>query len=160
MELHSDEDGFVYFNELLYRTMRREYGESHVKNKILVDHELRTMQKIEAIKQKMQKKSWKHERTQAAQVNPFMLQMYMNISFKAWLNQFRVNSEKREAEKEYLQAHTNMDNFDLLSEDSHSDKKSQKELEEWYYLTDQDIECSSDEESYYEEDSNDDDEGD
>lgn len=63
MELHSDEDGFVYFNELLYRTMRREYGETHVKNKILVDHELRTMQKIEAIKQKMQKKSWKHERT-------------------------------------------------------------------------------------------------
>ena len=66
--------------------MRRVYGEQHVKNKILVDHEIRAMQKIEAIKQKKQKLSWKHERTQAAQVNPFMLQMYMNISFKAWLN--------------------------------------------------------------------------
>ena len=53
--------------------MRRVYGEQHVKNKILVDHEIRAMQKIEAIKQKKQKQSWKHERTQAAQVNPFML---------------------------------------------------------------------------------------
>ena len=66
MELQSDEDGFVYFHELLYRTMRRYYGELHIKNKILVDHELRTMQKIEAIKLKMKKKSLKNERTQAA----------------------------------------------------------------------------------------------
>ena len=63
MEMQSDEDGFVYFHELLFRAMRRVYGEQHVKNKILVDHELRTMQKIEAIKQKKQKLSWKHERT-------------------------------------------------------------------------------------------------
>lgn len=95
MELQSDEDGFVYFHELLFRAMRRVYGEQHVKNKILVEHELRAMQKIEAIKQKMKKKAWKQERTQAAQVNPFMLQMYMNISFKAWLNQYRLNYDKR-----------------------------------------------------------------
>ena len=63
MELQSDEDGFVYFHELLYRAMRRVYGEQHVKNKILVDHELRTMQRIESIKMKMKKKSHTLERT-------------------------------------------------------------------------------------------------
>lgn len=66
MEVHSDEEGFVYFNELLYKAMRRIYGEKHVKNKILVEHELRTIQKIEEIKLKMKRKSWKDERTQAA----------------------------------------------------------------------------------------------
>lgn len=50
MELVSDEEGFVYFNELLFRAMRMVYGESRVKNKILVEHELKTMKKIEEIK--------------------------------------------------------------------------------------------------------------
>ncbi len=50
----------------------------------------------------MKKKSWKQERTQAAQVNPFMLQMYMNISFKAWLERYKENANRRDAEKEYM----------------------------------------------------------
>jgi replicative DNA helicase len=97
MELVSDEEGFIYFNELLYRAMRRVYGESRVKNKILVEHEIRTMKKIEEIKLKMKKKSWQQEKTNAAQVNPFMLQMYMNISFKAWLKSYRDNLHKRKS---------------------------------------------------------------
>ena len=40
MELVSDNEGFVYFNELLFRVMRRVYGDPHVMNKILVDHEI------------------------------------------------------------------------------------------------------------------------
>lgn len=51
MDLVSDEEGFVYFNELLFKAMRRAYGETHVKNKILVEHELRTIKKIDVIKQ-------------------------------------------------------------------------------------------------------------
>lgn len=43
MELQSDEEGFVYFHELLYRAMRRVYGEQHVRNKILVDCEVKTL---------------------------------------------------------------------------------------------------------------------
>lgn len=43
----------------------------------------------------MKKKQWKQERADAVQVNPFMLQMYMNISFKAWLKKFRENFDKR-----------------------------------------------------------------
>lgn len=50
MDLVSDDEGFVYFNELLFKAMRRIYGETHVKNKILVEHELRSLKKIEAIK--------------------------------------------------------------------------------------------------------------
>lgn len=51
MELVSDNEGFVYFNELLFRVMRRVYGDLHVKNKILVENEIYTMKKIEVIKQ-------------------------------------------------------------------------------------------------------------
>ena len=40
MELVSDNEGFFYFNELLFRVMRRVYGDPHVMNKILVDHEI------------------------------------------------------------------------------------------------------------------------
>ena len=84
--------------------------------------------------------------------------MYMNISFKAWLKQYRLNFDKREAQKEYLSIHKNMDNFDLMSEESdvdHQDaekSRMEKNLDEWEYLTEDDIECSDDEESYYEDD--------
>ena len=146
--------------------MRRYYGELHIKNKILVDHELRTMQKIEAIKLKMKKKSLKNERNQAAQVNPFMLQMYMNISFKAWRNQFSLNKEKREQEKDYLLQH-GQDNFDLLSEDTfmmNETRKSEQIQQEWEYKTEYEIDASSiedDESSEMDNDSQDeDDDGD
>ncbi len=66
MELVSDNEGFVYFNELLFKIMRRVYGEQHVKNKILVDMEIETINKIQEIKQKMIKKSRVQERLKAA----------------------------------------------------------------------------------------------
>jgi hypothetical protein len=50
MDLQSDEEGFVYFNELLFKAMKREYGVLHIKNKILAEHELKAMRKIENIK--------------------------------------------------------------------------------------------------------------
>jgi hypothetical protein len=46
MELISDNEGFVYFNELLYRVMRRVYGDDRVLNKIQVEQEIQTMKKI------------------------------------------------------------------------------------------------------------------
>ena len=36
MEIDKDEYGFVYFNELVYKTMRRVYGHRRVKNLIIV----------------------------------------------------------------------------------------------------------------------------
>ncbi len=50
MELVSDNEGFVYFNELLYRVMRRVYGDPHLKNKLLIKTEIETMHKIHEIK--------------------------------------------------------------------------------------------------------------
>ena len=73
MELVSDNEGFVYFNELLFKVMRRVYGDSHVKNKVLIESELVTMNKLQVIKEKMIKRSRVQERIQAAQVNPFTL---------------------------------------------------------------------------------------
>ena len=35
MDLQSDKDGFIYFNELLFKTMRRKYGDERVLNKQL-----------------------------------------------------------------------------------------------------------------------------
>ena len=47
----------------------------------------------------------------------------MNISFKAWMNMYKINLEKRNAERNYMKEHTNMDNFDLLSEDSYDNQQ-------------------------------------
>lgn len=99
MDLEADEDGFIYFHELLFRAMRRVYGEQHVRNKILVENEIRTLQRIEQLKNKVKKENWKKERTAAAQVNPFMLHMYMKISFKAWNKLFNLNLDKRKREQ-------------------------------------------------------------
>jgi len=44
MGIKSD-DGYVYFNELLYRCMRRQYGQFKL-NKQMQIHELKTQYKI------------------------------------------------------------------------------------------------------------------
>jgi hypothetical protein len=43
MDLESDEEGFIYFNELLFKAMKRINGEKHILNKVLAEHELRTV---------------------------------------------------------------------------------------------------------------------
>jgi hypothetical protein len=45
----SDPDGFVYFNELLYKTMKRRYMPGRTKKKILFECELDTLDKLEKI---------------------------------------------------------------------------------------------------------------
>lgn len=63
MGVVTDEEGFVYFNELLFKAMRFIYGENHVRNRLIVEHELYTRKWIEDIKQKLKKKQWKEQRT-------------------------------------------------------------------------------------------------
>mmetsp|Transcript_4092 Transcript_4092/g.3025 ORF Transcript_4092/g.3025 Transcript_4092/m.3025 type:complete len:92 (+) Transcript_4092:771-1046(+) len=36
MDLDSDAEGYVYFNELLFKTLKRIYGEEHEKNMIVI----------------------------------------------------------------------------------------------------------------------------
>ncbi len=49
MSLENDGEGFIYFNDLLYKSMRLVYGEEHVRNKLLGYAETRTMLKIKNI---------------------------------------------------------------------------------------------------------------
>lgn len=37
MDLDSDADGYVYFNELLFKTLKRVYGEEHEKNRLVIE---------------------------------------------------------------------------------------------------------------------------
>lgn len=46
MNIVSDEYGFVYFNELLFKSMKRIYAEERSKNRILIDHELKALESL------------------------------------------------------------------------------------------------------------------
>jgi hypothetical protein len=59
MNLESDEDGFIYFNELLFKSMKRVYGEERTKKKVLADLEFKTLEKLQQMKMKMIMKSRK-----------------------------------------------------------------------------------------------------
>ena len=59
MDLVSDNNGFVYFNELLFRSMKRldfnfiifrVYGEENVKNITLAQQELSVLKKLEKLR--------------------------------------------------------------------------------------------------------------
>ena len=97
------DDGYIYFNELLYRCMRRQYGNFKL-NKRMQIHELKTQYKIYQITVKQQNQSMKQELYEqffskmignGKSVNPFLQQMYYHISFNTWLNYTRRN-QKRE----------------------------------------------------------------
>lgn len=72
MNLECDEEGFIYFNELLFKAMRRIYGEERTKKKVLADFEFKTMEKLMAIKEKQVMKSRKQERVKAVSVKTFL----------------------------------------------------------------------------------------
>ncbi len=85
MNIESDEDGFIYFNELLFKSMKRVHGQERTKKKILADFELRAFERLQKIKHQQMAKARKNERVKAITVNPFLSVMYKNMSFKAWL---------------------------------------------------------------------------
>jgi hypothetical protein len=92
------EDGWIYFSELLYRCMRRKYGNFKL-NKRMQIAELKTLFKISLLtlkaKSEEQFKNSKNEdiiteMTKRGQsVNPFLTLMYYRISFNTWLNAMR-----------------------------------------------------------------------
>ena len=47
--IFSDNDGFIYFNELLYKTMKRRYANGRTKKKVMYELELDTLEKLEKI---------------------------------------------------------------------------------------------------------------
>ena len=46
MDLDSDGQGHVFFNEILYKTMKQRYGDYHIKNKLLAQAEYKAYKKI------------------------------------------------------------------------------------------------------------------
>jgi hypothetical protein len=46
MDLVSDDEGFVYFNDLLYVSMKRLYGNERIINKTVARAEIKTVTKL------------------------------------------------------------------------------------------------------------------
>jgi len=95
MNFESDENGFVYFNEVLFKGMKRKYAEERTKNRVLVEHELRALERLEVIKQKQIRKQRHDEKVRSVIVNPFMTIMYKNMTFRAWIKHYRKEEERR-----------------------------------------------------------------
>jgi hypothetical protein len=85
MSLDSDEHGFVYFNEVLFKSMKRKYAEERTKNRALIEHEVRALEKLQIMKQKMIKKQRHDDKVRAVTVNPFLTIMYKSMTFKSWV---------------------------------------------------------------------------
>jgi replicative DNA helicase len=72
----------------MYKAMKRVYGQERIKNKVLIEIELKTLEKLEKIKKSVQKTSRRDDRIKAVMVNPFLTIMYKRISFRAWLKTY------------------------------------------------------------------------
>jgi hypothetical protein len=94
------ENGFIYFNELLYRSMRRVYGNFKL-NKKLQLKELRTQFRLFVMteQQRLPRPNISNEEifsnliNHGKSVNPFLTIMYYRISFNSWLNATRRDRE-------------------------------------------------------------------
>jgi hypothetical protein len=97
MGIRSD-DGWIFFNELLYRCMRRVYSNFKL-NKRMQITELRTLFKISLISMKAKdaegqansESVFEQIINKSQSVNPFLTMMYYRISFNTWLNAARKN---------------------------------------------------------------------
>ena len=98
------EDGWIYFNELLYRILRNRYGNFKLNKKMQI-RELVTQYKLFNLTVKQVKKSKinmqerffkKMEPGNIDTVNPFLTQMYFKISFLTWLNYIKKLASRLE----------------------------------------------------------------
>ena len=101
--------GFVYFNELLYRCMRRKFGTMRINKKMQII-ELKNQIRIFEMGREMDnssknKKITKEEIVQSIAgkgngFNPFLAVMNFKITVKTWIKHARQNLKKREREKQ------------------------------------------------------------
>ena len=100
------ENGYIYFNELLYRCMRRKYGNMRINKKMQI-FELRTQYKIYVITREQQNKSIALNSSELYNglvkkdigVNPFLIYLYLKISYKTWLKHARDELKKERIER-------------------------------------------------------------
>ncbi len=81
---YRDDEQCIYFNELLYKTMKRRYANGRTKKKVLYELELDTLDKLDKIMKEQIFASRKKERLKAVAVNPFLAMMYKSMSFNVW----------------------------------------------------------------------------
>lgn len=104
MAINSDV-GYIYFNELLYRCMRKKYGNMKI-NKRMQVFELRTQFQIFLTTREKQAITKKVDNDEIYnciikkenQVNPFLTVMNFKISYKTWLKMARNNIKRRARE--------------------------------------------------------------
>ncbi len=116
MGIRSD-GGYIYFNEMLYRCMRRQFGNFRLSKKLQIA-ELITQYKVYSLTlraQNMEKKAGDHEMFfekmigSGKSVNPFLQMMYFRISFNTWRNYAKKlylqkkHEEKMERKKERME---------------------------------------------------------
>jgi hypothetical protein len=91
------EEGWIYFNELLYRCMRRIHGNFKLNKKMQII-ELKTQFKIFGLTIQAKQAANQNKNSEAVfdnlvnkgqSVNPFLTMMYYKISFNTWLNAMR-----------------------------------------------------------------------
>jgi hypothetical protein len=106
------DDGFIYFNELLYRCMRRAYGNFKL-NKRMQIIELKTQYKImgktlaaQNLQSKLKNQNLFFEKMLGNDnsVNPFLQMMYYRISFRTWVKAMR-NDERRKVHEASMAEH-------------------------------------------------------
>lgn len=123
------DDGWIYFNELLYRCLRRIYGQFKL-NKRMQIKELKTQFILFQLTLKAKKEGKMAMENEAvvggltnkgASVNPFLTMMYYRISFMTWMNAMRKAKAKDEggdgptgedgAEDEFVEVSIEVDQF-------------------------------------------------
>ena len=117
------EDGFIYFNELLYRCMRRVYGHFKLNRQMSV-FEIGTQFRLLQIREKMNENQKKGANTDRKLMvhkltkgqfafNPFMLILFWRITFNKWLNMVRVEMAKREHAQKMEEARREAEEYGL-----------------------------------------------
>lgn len=86
------DDGFIYFNEMLYRVMRAQFGQVRF-NKVMALNELVTQFRIMELTMKTKDQSMKAvnqeltflKQRRTTPVNPLLAMMFLKTSFLSWM---------------------------------------------------------------------------
>lgn len=128
MNIKQDENGYVYFNELLYKVMKKKYGIKNVKNRVLAENEMKFYFKINNIQKKMSKGLISEER-KVYIVNPFLQFMYYKISFNTWMKVTRRPKESHIRKLNIQGSSESGNDFSLSETNSESDIESEYSYE-------------------------------
>lgn len=130
MSLETDENGFVYFNDLLFKSMKLKYGEEHVRNKVLGFAETKTILKLNKLRKWISRSFWKNEKKAFSSANPFLAMMYYNKAYKKWKIWWHKNIERRQNEVKYELNRDSSDEEEVREEELLPDVFEEVEYEE------------------------------